>query len=327
MILKYIVYRKFGLSLSGVLILLSVAFLCLFGISANDIYYFLVVSLFVSLIFISGDYLSFRKKVKALENISANASAECVAPYEAGNEIERLNGEITEKLAYFVGRQREELTAERADQLDYYTMWLHQIKTPLSAMRLALDKPSPDTKVLNEELFKTEEYVAMALDYAKMRDITSNMVIKEYPLDKIIIDNVKKYSTLFIMKGLYADVTPTNIKLITDERWLGFVIGQILSNAVKYTASGGVRIYAKNEALIIEDSGIGIMEEDIPRIFEKGYTGYNSTYDKRSSGLGLYMARTVANALGIRILIESALKKGTRVILEFTQALMEEKDR
>ena len=122
-------------------------------------------------------------------------------------------------------------------------------------------------------------------------------------------------------------------EFLTDEKWLGFVIGQILSNALKYTRTGGIHIYLKNSpvrnyvsnitpttpiTLVIEDTGIGIRAEDLPRIFEKGYTGVNGRDDNRATGIGLYLSNKIMRKLGHRLYITSTEGKGTKVFLEFS---------
>lgn len=113
------------------------------------------------------------------------------------------------------------------------------------------------------------------------------------------------------------EIAPLAGSVVSDAKWLGFILEQLLSNAVKYTNEGGVKICMESGRLVIEDSGIGIRPEDLPRIFEKGYTGYNGRVDTRASGVGLYLTRQVADALAIRIDVRSQLGHGTRVALSF----------
>ena len=107
---------------------------------------------------------------------------------------------------------------------------------------------------------------------------------------------------------------------MTDEKWLSFVIEQILSNALKYTREGSVTIYVREpKTLCIEDTGIGIAKSDLPRVFEKGYTGYNGRTDKRASGLGLYLCRRICDSLGAKINISSEVRRGTLVSVDLEQ--------
>ena len=202
------------------------------------------------------------------------------------------------------------LEAAQNENLTYYTLWVHQIKTPIAAMRL----------VLRQELFKVERYAELALQYVKLREIANDLVIERCDLGRIVRESVKKYGLLFVYKGLSVEIAPLAGSVVSDAKWLGFILEQLLSNAVKYTNEGGVKICMESGRLVIEDSGIGIRPEDLPRIFEKGYTGYNGRVDTRASGVGLYLTRQVADALAIRIDVRSQLGHGTRVALSFPDA-------
>ena len=200
------------------------------------------------------------------------------------------------------------------EMTDYYTMWAHQIKTPIFALRLLLQENPAVNKEALTELFKIEQYVEMALHYSRLDSDTTDFVIRKTSLDEIVREAVRKYAKLFIRKKIRLDYQPLNIEVLTDEKWLEFVIEQILSNAVKYTPKGTVSIYMENEdTLIIEDTGIGIRAEDLPRVCERGYTGYNGHSDKRSTGIGLYLCRRVLEQMSHSIEIESEMGKGTRV--------------
>lgn len=204
-----------------------------------------------------------------------------------------------------------------SNMMDYYTMWAHQIKTPIAAMRLILQSEEKESKdELLEQLFRTEQYVEMVLQYLRMSSDSSDLLIKRYSLDIIVKQAVKKYAKSFIRQKIKLNYEDLNVGVITDEKWLCFVIEQILSNALKYTHSGSISIYMDNilpETLVIEDTGIGIQEEDLPRVFEKGFTGYNGRSDKKSTGIGLFLCKKILKKLSHTITIASTLGKGTKV--------------
>lgn len=213
----------------------------------------------------------------------------------------------------------------RRDTIDYYTMWAHQIKTPIAAMKLLMQcNETEENKELLQELFKIEQYVDMVLQFIRLDAPTTDYKIKKYDLDLIVRQAVRKYAPVFIRKKLSMNYEELNCKVLTDEKWLLFVIEQIISNAVKYTKSGSIHIYmeetnidtAKN-ILVIEDTGIGIQEEDINRIFEKGYTGYNGRKDKKSTGIGLYLCKKILYKLSHTIQVDSEAGKGTAVKICF----------
>lgn len=207
-----------------------------------------------------------------------------------------------------------------SDTLDYYTVWVHQIKTPIASMRLTLqNSDSPESRRLSSDLGRIERYVEMALVYLRLDSESSDYVIREFELDPLIRRSVKKFSGEFITKRLSLELTPTETRVISDEKWLAFVIEQILSNSLKYTREGSVRIYmSEPKTLCIRDTGIGIAPEDLPRVFEKGYTGRNGRDDMRASGLGLYLCRRVCNKLGHGISAVSVPDEGTEIRIDLS---------
>lgn len=202
------------------------------------------------------------------------------------------------------------------DLTDYYTMWVHQIKTPIAAMRLILQERD-DFEGL-QELFKIEQYVEMVLGYLRTEDISSDMHFNEYSLDEIIRDQIHKFAGVFVRKKLALEYEETDALVLTDAKWLGFVIGQVLSNSLKYTKTGRISIFYRKESctLVMEDTGIGVAPEDLPRVFERGFTGYNGREEGTSTGIGLYLSAKIMGKLGHKISMESQPGKGTRVLLE-----------
>ena len=220
-------------------------------------------------------------------------------------------------------RLAREAEAQRktADMTEYYTLWAHQIKTPLAAMRLTLqNEDSPLSRRLTAELGRVDRYVEMVLAYLRLDASATDYVLREYDLDPILRAAVKKFSGEFIDRRLALDLQPTGLRVLTDEKWLSFVLEQLLSNALKYTPSGKISIYAEEPAVLcIADTGIGIAPEDLPRIFEPGFTGLNGRTDKRASGLGLYLCRRVCRNLGHGISAESEPGAGTVLRLDLSR--------
>ena len=224
--------------------------------------------------------------------------------------IERLHNEV-EKLKIEDNKKKEGL-------VDYYSMWIHQIKTPIAAINFLLDNEEIDVKAFRQELFKIERYVEMVLTYIRLGSETSDYVITSINLDEVVRENIKKYATLFINKKIKLNYVSHETYVISDKKWLGFAFEQLLSNAIKYTKSGGeISINISESKLIIEDNGIGIYEEDLPRIFEQSFTGLNGRYEKKSSGLGLYLCKKTLDKLQHKIEITSEINKGTKVIVSF----------
>nr|WP_325300366.1 sensor histidine kinase [uncultured Oscillibacter sp.] len=211
------------------------------------------------------------------------------------------------------------------DMTDYYTLWAHQIKTPIAAMGLLLqEEPRPE---LEGELLKIEQYVEMVLGYLRLGSDSTDYVFRNCLLDDLLRQAVRKYARLFILKKISLDFQETGRTVLTDGKWLSFVLEQLLSNAVKYTPPGGlIRVYGDGDTLVIADNGIGIQPEDLPRVFEKGFTGFNGREDKKSTGIGLYLCRQVLDRLNHGISISSRPGQGTLVRLDLsrTPRLLEE---
>lgn len=221
--------------------------------------------------------------------------------------------------------QRDELINRmntRYDEMnEYYTVWAHQIKTPIASMRLNLqNEDSPSARQLTSDLFSIERYVEMELAYFRLDSPSTDYLFKQYNLDDIVKQSIKLFAGEFILRNISLDYTPLNISVVTDEKWLSFVIEQLLSNALKYTPSGSISVYEDGESIMcIKDTGIGIAPEDLPRVFEKGYTGCNGRADKKASGIGLYLCKKICDRLGHGISITSAPGQGTLVRLNFSQ--------
>ena len=212
----------------------------------------------------------------------------------------------------------------RQESMDYYTTWVHQIKTPISVMRMTLEgEDTEEYRELSAELFRIEQYVEMVLSYLRLDSDSSDYVFQEYDLDSIIRQAVHKYAPLFVRKKLRLSYEPVNVKVLTDEKWLLFILEQILSNSIKYTQEGSVSItLAPDKVLNISDTGIGIAPEDLPRIFEKGFTGYNGRSDKKSTGLGLYLCKKAAGRLSHKISVQSKPGAGTVVSIDLDTKML-----
>ncbi len=292
---------------------------CLFGVfAAADLlfevetivlWYPLILGAMLLLVVGAVDYVMFLKKHKEL------SYGELPTPKSL---IEEDYQSIIAKL-----KEEAEMRASSASQdynnmIEYYTVWAHQIKTPIAAMRLNLQsEDSESARKLMGDLNRIESYVEMVLTFLRLDSDSTDYVIKEYDLDEIIKSSVRKFSREFILKKLTLNYEPVKYKCITDEKWLEFIIEQVISNAVKYTSEGGVRIYMDEPGLlVIEDTGIGISAEDLPRIFENGYTGFNGREDKRASGIGLYLCKRIADNLGHKITAESTPGVGTKMIID-----------
>ena len=226
-------------------------------------------------------------------------------------------------LALHADRQRlkSDMDARYHDMTEYYTVWAHQIKTPIAAMRLALqNEDTPLSRRLTGEVGRVEQYVQMALTYLRLGSDSSDYVIRSCALDDVVRPAVRRFAGEFIQRRIQLNYQMLNCTVITDEKWLGFVVEQVLSNALKYTPQGSVSIYMEPEGVLcIRDTGIGIAPEDLPRVFEKGYTGYNGRSHRKASGLGLYLCREILARLGHSVSAESQVDHGTTIRIDLRQ--------
>lgn len=213
-------------------------------------------------------------------------------------------------------------------QMEYYTTWVHQIKTPISALRLLLQQEKANgvrTSQMEQELFKIEQYSNMVLQYLRIEDMSNDLVLTDCALDGLVKQVIRKYSSLFILKKLTLKYEEITASVLTDEKWLSVILEQLLSNALKYTNEGFIHIFfdASEHALVIEDTGIGILSEDTSRIFERGFTGHNGRLNGQSTGLGLFLCKRAADRLGHTLRVTSQVGKGTQVRVIFSMSPLE----
>ena len=238
--------------------------------------------------------------------------------HASSDPIEKDYQEIIRKLKEEEAYSRQKTTSDYNNMVEYYTVWAHQIKTPIASMRLQIQSEDTESaRKLMGDLNRIEAYVEMVLTFLRLDSDSTDYLIKEYDLDEIIRPAIRKFSREFILKKLKLEYEPIEFKTITDSKWLSFIIEQVISNAVKYTSEGYVRIYMSEPGILcIEDTGVGISEEDLPRIFENGYTGFNGREDKRASGIGLYLCKRISDNLGHKIYAESKVGEGTKIFLD-----------
>ena len=269
-------------------------------------------------------FILWRRRVIRLEEMQGRAALTLdQLPEPEGLEAEAYQ-ELLRELDELRRQVSSDADAREREAVDYYTMWVHQIKTPIAAMGLLLQGDDTERgRELRSELFRIEQYVELVLSYLRLGSDASDYVIREQELDAILRQAVRKYAPLFIRGKVSLELSPTGLRVLTDEKWLQLVVEQVLSNAVKYAPGGQVRIYARDTRLIVEDTGVGIAREDLPRIFERGFTGCNGRMDKRATGIGLYLCREICRRLGHTITAESEVGRGTRNIIGLDRPILE----
>lgn len=317
------------------LLAVMTAVLALNAVPAREIIYGISLLVFVALVFLTADAWRWCARYRKLQKIhTAEPELACQKLLRdpgmyGGDGMELLYQELLRSLLRAERNRRNEELKRRREMQEYYGMWVHQIKTPISALRLLLQARNDEGATDEElaELFCIEQYVGMALQYLRLDSESTDFVFERVQLDGVVRAAVHKYARQFIHKKISLDFEATDAVVLSDEKWLMFVVEQILSNAIKYTPGGSISIRVENKSvpdggdgawrLVIADTGIGIRAEDLPRICEKGYTGYNGHANKSSTGIGLYLCSRILKKLGHALSIASEEGKGTQVSILF----------
>ena len=298
----------------------------LYGLPWGPAGYTCLMTAVVTLGLLTAGFFRWKRKRRQLLILKRQAeqSLETADFPKAETPLEEIYQEIIREQEKRCQREQKESREKLVRSREYYTRWSHQIKTPIAAMELLLQEEPADARALKRELLKTSQYVEMALSYQRMEGEGNDLVIQRYELRPVVMQAVKKVSPLLIHKHISFSAGDLSGEVLTDEKWLVFVLEQLLTNASKYTKEGGsVRIGQENGMLVLRDTGIGIRPEDLPRIFEWGYTGYNGRLDKRSTGVGLALVKQVMEMLGNKIEIRSVLGEGTEVLLDLRRTELE----
>lgn len=267
------------------------------------------------------DFFRKRRKYRALSRLAALPYSEIGGLPRPESVSETGYQAVIRALTADAARREAQATQRFRETVDYYTVWAHQIKTPITGMNLALEgEDTPLSRRLRAGLLQIRQYVDMVLTYLRLDAESTDYVFREQALADIVDGALAPFAPEFIDRRLALDYTPSELTVVTDGKWLSFVIEQLLSNALKYTKEGGIRISTEEpRTLCVSDTGIGIDPADLPRVFEKGYTGAGGHRDSRSSGIGLYLVKRVCDELGIGIAITSSPGAGTTVRLKFEQ--------
>lgn len=212
---------------------------------------------------------------------------------------------------------------------EYLELWVHEIKTPIASSRLIAQNNRNDAMdSICEEMEKVEAFVEQVLFYSRSNNVEKDYIIKEVNLEKLCFDVIKKNSKLFIHNKIGIETKGLDLEVLSDSKWLSFIINQILANSIKYSnkPEPGIKISAREMdnciVLNIEDNGTGIQKSEFPRIFEKGFTGTNGRKNERSTGMGLYICKKLCIKLGLSINAASQYGEGTTISIVFPKSSM-----
>lgn len=296
--------------------LISLMFLVLlfqFLFASLGIYflYFFLLCCFVTILFFTWDILV-EMQVYRQEILYGEREAQSPLEIALAEKLEAREMELYQ--------QRSDAERKLTDLLDYYTLWVHQIKTPIAANQLLVAEVVDRQlkQQLEQEIFKIDSYTNLVLQYLRLESFHDDLVLKQVQIEDLVKEIIRKYALFFIQKGLNVNLHDLDKEIVTDKKWLLVVIEQIISNSLKYTKEGGLEIYMEGQELCIKDTGIGIKNSDVLRVFERGFSGYNGRLTQQSSGLGLYLSKKISEELGHQIRIESEVGTGTIVRIKFS---------
>ena len=323
--LSYLNQRKGIIGLFFLFAAICLAVFALYQLPLAAVLYPLGLCGALGLLFLLLDYRKTARRHRCLQAIRGSSDV-LSQPLPSDNGV--LAGDYRQIIRLLCQEQQRRTTEQNRSyqaMVDYYTVWVHQFKTPIASMHLHLQQEdTPLARQLSLDLMHIEQYVEMVLTFLRLDAASTDYVIQEYDLDVIVRRTVRKFAGEFIARKLKLDYAPLNTRVITDEKWLSFVIEQVLSNALKYTPSGSITIYlTEPKTLCIRDTGIGIWPEDLPRIFDQGYTGYHGRSHQKASGIGLYLCRRICRNLGHSIQVQSAPDQGTTVCIHLEQTKLE----
>ncbi|HHW4948955.1 TPA: sensor histidine kinase [Streptococcus suis] len=313
MITKFIrEYRSFYFSyivLSGSFILLFY----LYQLPSEFLQNALLLSLTLLTLLTAGLFWKFRNRMRALED------------YVHEEALPLLNKPVDLAYLNLIEAEKE---ATREQLLDYKSceedlqamvkMWSHQMKVPLAALSLMSQTDNLNQQDVDHQLLRLDNYMANLLNYLKLTSHSSDFRFEQVEGREVVVEVVKKYRNQFLQKDISVIING-NWLLKTDRKWLSFALSQIIDNALKYNKTGGKVVIELNEGISISDTGIGILAEDIPRLFDEGFTGFNGREHQKATGFGLYLTKRVLNQLELAISVESQLEIGTTVSITKVQ--------
>lgn len=298
------------------------------SVSLESIIYINLLGAFLFAVYLGWEYLRKRRILKLLKLLikQNKGSLPASLPDPVTNE-QKIYFELLFKLNENYSKDLNKLQQDKREIADFMNYWVHEIKTPIAGSRLVLQNSLNKSKdelvdIIDEKIEAIENYVEKALYHSRLDSFSQDYLIGEVDAGDLVRGIVSKHARSFIAKKLKLELENLDFSISTDKKWLAFIVEQIMLNSIKYTGENGtVRISGKilenGKYIAIEDNGIGIKEEDLGRVFDKGFTGYNGRENLKATGIGLYLSKKLANKLGHDILIESAYSKYTRVTIYF----------
>ena len=275
-----------------------------------DLVAFKVAFLLPTLIFVL--YLSFAcQRFIQLHQFLARTSVENLPYFPDTSLIGEDYQQLLIGLEQWHQEKYQELLKFDKDLLDLTRVWTHQMKVPIAALDLMAQTNNLTQSDVQHQLLELDNYLNILLSYLRLQNTSNDFRFETFDVADVTRDIIKKYANQFIMKNLSVRIEGS-WRLTSDRKWLTVALEQIINNAVKYTKTGGVTIKF-DESITIADTGIGILPEDLPRLFEHGFTGYNGRHHQKSTGLGLYLTKEILDKLELTVTMTSQVEQGTEV--------------
>ena len=324
---EYLKDRTLFLLINFILFIILCGIMLLININSVIILLIFCIWFFPILTYILIEFVKQKVLYNELNSILDNLDKKYLLP-----EIMKEPANIEGKLLYDVLRQANKDMHEHVknyrdrenEYREYIETWVHEIKTPIASTRLIIENNQNEvTRNINYEIKKIEEYIEQVLYYSRSNNVSKDYLIKEVSLATVVRSVIKNNSRDFISQNIAIDIEDVEGTVYSDAKWLEFILNQVIGNAIKYMreSNGKVKIFTiqneNNIVLTIEDNGIGIIEKDINKVFEKGFTGENGRQFGKSTGIGLYLCKKLAQQLGLGLTLTSKTGEGTKVRIIF----------
>ncbi|OBR92927.1 sensor histidine kinase GraS [Clostridium ragsdalei P11] len=272
-------------------------------------------------------FIKYKNYYDEIDSILEKLDKKYLLP-EVIKEASFIEGEKLNSILKVVSRNMHENVKyykdSQADYREYIETWVHEIKTPIASTKLILENNQNEvTNKIDSQLDRIEGFVEQVLYYSRSNNVSKDYIIKQISLDNAVRNVAKRNYRDFIHKKIKLDIKDIDEIVYTDGKWVEFIINQIIGNSIKYSSTKDpmIIIYSAKKAnvvmLTIEDNGVGIVDRDINRVFENGFTGENGRKFSKSTGMGLYLCEKLCSKLGLKISINSDINKGTKVTLIF----------
>ena len=281
-----------------------------------------------TLILLAGLFLTYWQRERQMRQLldMAGQLSERYLISEVMELPEQAEDQVYYRLLKMAGKsmleQIGEIRRERQEYKEYIEQWIHEIKTPITAMKLLCENHRTDwTKELLMELEKTNRFTEQALYYARSEHTEKDYSVRKMALIQVVHQAIADNKYLLLQSGMHLEVEEIQDTVYSDDKWVRFILNQLIANAVKYRTGQPILRFSTHRqqdqvVLVVEDNGIGISATDLPRIFEKGFTGQNGRKVQQSTGIGLYLCKRLCEKLGIGITAESS-ENGTSISLAF----------